>query len=82
VTPCGCIDRTAIVDLLNRYSTCLDKRDWSGLDDVFHPDAKGHYGSLIEGRSAIIASIRSFLGDCGQSQHLLGFTSATGIARA
>jgi SnoaL-like domain len=66
MTTCGCVARTAILDLLNRYSTCLDERDWSGLEDVFHPDARGHYGSLIEGRSAIIASIRTFLGGCGR----------------
>ena len=69
---CGCVDRTAVIALLTRYATCLDSRDWSGLEDVFHPDANGHYGSLSEGRSAIIASIRSFLGGCGPSQHLLG----------
>lgn len=72
MTTCGCVDRTAIVELLNRYATCLDERDWSGLEDVLHPDARGHYGSPIQGRSAIIASIRSFLGGCGPSQHLLG----------
>lgn len=72
MTTCGCVDRTAIVELLSRYATCLDERDWSGLEDVFHPDARGHYGPLIHGRSAIIASIRSFLGGCGPSQHLLG----------
>lgn len=72
MTTCGCADRTAIVELLNRYATCLDERDWSGLEDVFHIDARGHYGSPIQGRSAIIASIRSFLGGCGPSQHLLG----------
>jgi SnoaL-like domain len=72
MTMCGCVDRIAIVELVDRYATCLDNRDWSGLEDVFHPDAKGHYGRLTEGRRAIIASIRSFLGGCGPSQHLLG----------
>ena len=72
MTTCGCVDRTAIIELVNKYATYLDNRDWSGLDDVFHPDAKGHYGSPVEGRGAIIASIRSFLGGCGPSQHLLG----------
>lgn len=72
MTACGCVDRTQIIDLLSRYATCLDNRDWAGLDDVFHPDARGHYGSLNEGRSAIVTSIRSFLGGCGPSQHLLG----------
>ena len=72
MTTCVCVDRIAIVDLLNSYSTCLDERDWSGLEGVFHPDATGRYGSIVKGRSAIIASIRSFLGGCGPSQHLLG----------
>ncbi|MCV7092134.1 nuclear transport factor 2 family protein [Mycobacterium interjectum] len=72
MTTCCCGDRTAIVNLLNRYATCLDDRHWQGLEEVFHPEARGHYGSLIEGRSAIIASIRTFLGGCGPSQHLLG----------
>jgi len=65
-------DRAAVIDLLNRYATCLDNRDWPGLDHVFHPDATGFYGSLLHGRAAIVTSIRSFLSGCGPSQHLLG----------
>jgi hypothetical protein len=48
------VDQAAIIELLNMYATCLDNRDWSGLEDVFHPEAKGHYGSPIDGRSAIV----------------------------
>jgi len=69
---CECIERQAIVDVLNTYATCLDTRDWSGLDNVFHPEAVGVYGVTLTGRVAIIESIRSFLGGCGPSQHLLG----------
>jgi SnoaL-like domain len=69
---CSCTDRLAVIDVLNTYATCLDSRDWGGLDDVFHHDAVGHYGSLLEGRQAIVTSIRSFLDGCGATQHLLG----------
>jgi len=43
-----------------------------GLNNVFHPEADGTYGVTLNGRTAIVGSIRSFLGGCGPSQHLLG----------
>jgi len=69
---CECGDRHLIIDLLNSYATCLDARDWSGLNDVFHSRAKGVYGVELNGRDQIVDAIRSFLGGCGPSQHLLG----------
>lgn len=69
---CECIERQAIIDVLNTYATCLDTRDWSGLTHVFHSEAVGVYGATLTGRAAIIESIRSFLDGCGPSQHLLG----------
>ena len=47
---CECGDRHAIIDLLNSYATCLDTRDWSGLNDVFHQQATGFYGVPLNGR--------------------------------
>ena len=69
---CACAERQAIIDLLNRYAACLDTRDWLGLNTVFHQQATGIYGVTIDGGAAIVDSIRSFLGGCGPSQHLLG----------
>jgi hypothetical protein len=70
---CCCADRQAIVDLLNRYSTCLDARDWDGLQQVFDADAVGVYGgTTYEGRDAVVSAIAGFLDPCGPSQHLLG----------
>jgi SnoaL-like domain len=69
---CSCSDRQAVIAVLNRYATCLDSRDWCGLDEVFHPDATAQYGVPVNGRPEIIESIRGFLGGCGPSQHLLG----------
>ena len=47
---CECGERQAIIDVLNAYATCLDTRDWSGLNDVFHPRATGIYGVELNGR--------------------------------
>jgi hypothetical protein len=69
---CNCSDRHAIIAVLNSYAVCLDTRDWAGLDDVFDPAATAQYAVRLEGRAAIVESIRSFLGGCGPSQHLLG----------
>lgn len=69
---CACGDHQAISDVLNAYAECLDARYWSGLNDVFHPHATGTYGVELNGRDEIVDCIRSFLGGCGPSQHLLG----------
>ena len=39
-------DRFEIQDLLIRYSTCIDTRDFDGLDQVFTPDAFIDYTAL------------------------------------
>ena len=46
---CECTERQAIIDVLNAYATCLDTRDWLGLNDVFHPQAVGIYGATLTG---------------------------------
>ncbi|MEU1961395.1 nuclear transport factor 2 family protein [Nocardia sp. NPDC019304] len=66
-------DHRAIVDVLNRYGYALDGRDWTMLEDVFHPDASGDYGGFrVEGRATLIRTIAGYLDPCGPSQHLLG----------
>jgi hypothetical protein len=59
---------------LGRYARACDQRDWALLDTVFAPDAAADYsgGIVLQGREAIVASIKSFLGGCGPSQHMLG----------
>lgn len=67
-------DVQAVIGTLNRYADACDRRDWSLFDEVFTEDAVGDYGPgfVQHGRTAIVASIRSFLGGCGPTQHLLG----------
>jgi hypothetical protein len=62
-------ERDAVVDVVVRCAAAFDLRDWDALDQVFTPDATA-YG--VEGREAVVSFVRSFLGGCGPSQHLLG----------
>lgn len=62
-------DRQQIVDLLSELTAILDGRRWDALPRVFTADATA-YGAT--GRAAVEALVRSFLGGCGPSQHLLG----------
>jgi hypothetical protein len=62
-------EQQAIVDVLVRCAAAFDGRDWAVLDGIFTPDATA-YGAV--GREAVVATVRSFLGGCGPSQHLLG----------
>lgn len=65
-------DRLAIVEVLTRYATAIDHRDWQLLDDFFSPDAEGRFeGAPLRGTGAIRAMIRSLIDGCGPTQHLL-----------
>jgi 3-phenylpropionate/cinnamic acid dioxygenase small subunit len=68
------LDRVEISDLLARYSTALDSRDWELLAEVFLPDAACDYGTLgnPRGLAAITDLIRGTIGDLDATQHLVG----------
>lgn len=66
-------DRFAIIAVLDRYSECLDQRDWPGLSDVFTEDVEFDFGAWTkQGLDGVRDQIRSYLDGCGPSQHLLG----------
>ncbi len=66
-------DRFAIIATLDRYSECLDRRDWDRLAEVFTEDVDMDFGDWHEvGRANVTRLIRSYLDGCGASQHLLG----------
>jgi len=66
-------DRFAIIAALDRYAECLDRREWDGLGDVFCDDLEADY-QLWQAESIpdLCERIRSMLGGCGPTQHLLG----------
>jgi len=66
-------DHWEIVAVQNRYGQACDRRDWALFDAVFTADAVTEYGGeVVAGRHERVASIRSHLGGCGPTQHLLG----------
>ena len=66
-------DHWDIVAVQNRYGEACDRRDWALFDQVFTADVVTEYSAPPEtGRAGRVASIRSHLGGCGDTQHLLG----------
>lgn len=58
---------------IHRFARAMDERDWAALDTVLLEDATADLGmGTIRGRGAIVAFIRTFLDDCGPTQHLIG----------
>jgi hypothetical protein len=68
------LDERAIGRQLTAFARAMDERDWAALDALVAADATADVGtgSLQHGRAAIVALMRSFLDDCGPTQHLLG----------
>jgi hypothetical protein len=66
-------DHWEIVAVQNRYGEACDRRNWALFDDVFIEDVVTEYAAPpVSGRAERVASIRSHLGGCGPTQHLLG----------
>ncbi|NKS59270.1 nuclear transport factor 2 family protein [Rhodococcus hoagii] len=58
-----------------RFARAMDDRDWPVLHDIMLPDATADLGTgTLHGPGEVEAAIRSFLDDCGPTQHLLGNT--------
>lgn len=69
------LDEREIEQAYGRYARALDRRNWALLETVFAADVQADYNGgefLIEGRSALVAMIRSHLDGCGPTQHLMG----------
>ncbi len=66
-------DRLAIQDLLIRYGTSLDAKDWQRLSTCFLPDAVADYGTLGEhkGYAKIEQICRNALEPLDGSQHYI-----------
>ena len=55
------------------FARAMDQRDWDGLGDLLCDDIRADVGvGETVGRESFIEVMRSFLDDCGVTQHLLG----------
>ncbi|MGJ8687491.1 MAG: nuclear transport factor 2 family protein, partial [Spongiibacteraceae bacterium] len=51
----------------------MDDRDWDTIQSITTGDLKAEFGmGEIQGNVAVIEFIRSFLDNCGTTQHILG----------
>lgn len=58
------VETMAIEQLKYRYLRCLDLKDWQGLADTLHPEARSAYADgqySFAGREAIVGFLRSVL---------------------
>ncbi|MFD4182976.1 nuclear transport factor 2 family protein [Rhodococcus sp. NPDC058514] len=63
----------AVTRALIRIARAMDDRDWAGLDELVLPEVTADLGTgELTGRAEMVTSIRSFLDECGPTQHLLG----------
>lgn len=63
----------AIYRRLAEFSRAMDNRDWAALIDLTTDDITAELGTgPIQGRDHLVQYLRSFLDDCGPTQHLLG----------
>lgn len=63
----------ALAQVLMRYATSCDSRQWDLLDEVFTPDCTTNYGGRIcSGVPEVRHMISTHLDGCGPTQHLLG----------
>ncbi len=68
------LQKDEIKNILITYAEACDKRIWSLYDEVFDEDIQVNYGGAfkISGRGEVVKMIRSMLGGCGPTQHMLG----------
>lgn len=73
-------DRWDLQDLVTRYATCIDARDFDGLDRVFTPDASVSYeasGGPADTYSAVRDWLAEMLPIFAATQHLMGNLEVT-----
>ena len=62
-----------IARAVTRFARAMDARDWPELHRIMLPDATAELGTgTLHRPGEVEAAIRSFLDDCGPTQHLLG----------
>lgn len=58
---------------LYAFARAMDQRDWRAIASIMTEDATADMGTgPLDGCQQVIALMRSFLDDCGPTQHLLG----------
>src|SRR5690349_11690380 len=70
-------DVREIIDVMNRYTTALDTRNWDMLEATMAPDGQADFGNLagvgiLDSPQALVDLCRRSLQDLRATQHLQG----------
>lgn len=58
---------------LIKLARAMDEKDWEAIESIVTPDIHANFGTGdIHGHSAVIGVMKSYLENCGTTQHLLG----------
>lgn len=68
------LQRTAIIDVLNRYAQAIDRRDWAVARAAYHDDAEVDYGAYRGNVEGLFEYISGRHGAIEQSMHFMGQT--------
>ena len=67
------LDEREITRSIFEFARAMDAREWDELHRIMTPDATAELGTgTLRGPAEVVASIRSFIDECGPTQHLLG----------
>ena len=65
------VDRAEIAELLVAYARCIDRRDWSGLQETYTEDGVMDHGAVAVGRDGVPELSERILRDCTGSHHVV-----------
>jgi hypothetical protein len=66
------IDRAEIAECLVNYASCIDRRDWAGLQDTYAADGVMQHGEVSVPRESVPELSERILAGCASSHHLVG----------
>jgi hypothetical protein len=66
-------DEREIYRNIVRIARAMDERNWAEIEDLTAPDATADLGKgPLASRAEIVALLRSFIDECGPTQHMIG----------
>ncbi len=66
------LDRAEIAECLVNYAACIDRRDWTALQDSYTADGVMQHGEASVPREDVPALSERILAGCASSHHLVG----------
>lgn len=66
------VDRAEIAECLVTYARCIDRRDWTGLQNSYTADGVMQHGEASVPRESVPQLSEKILAGCASSHHLVG----------